>query len=199
MKKRNVLKIVSILAFFLIVMFAFSKISFTGEVFKTNKLKLGYCPTMFEEALEISDEKGMELILFSSSAEILEALKNDEIDAGLIGRLAKKIEINEEIEEEILREGYTLVSKERSMILFSNLNFFKIHTYLTESVSHTLIPNSEIIYYDTLDEAVLEGFKRNEPVLISWEDFDDKYELFIPLDEFGRKIKNFRIPVLYYR
>ena len=38
----------------------------------------------------------------------------------------------------------------------------------------------------------------NTPRLISWEDWDDSFELFIPIEN-GKKVEKFRTPMLYSR
>ncbi len=172
--------------------------SLTGNVIFQNeqKIKIGYCPTMESNALEIFDGNNYELIRFSSASEVLSVLNNNQIDMGLIGRKAKEGELSSDVKETILESGYTLVSNNKEFINYSQLSGLEIYTYLPKEKVEILIPeNKNTVYYESKQEAInkiLEG----EVVLILWEDWQDDFELLVVMDN-NEKVKDFRGVFLY--
>ncbi len=162
---------------------------------ETEPKKIGYCLTMKEDVFAFVEDKNIEPILFSSSGEVLEKLRLKEIDYGMIGRKARINEINKNIQKEVLRSGYTLVFKIDGGVDISQLNLIEINTYLDEHVVDSF--NLEhVTYYDNLKEAIEDGFVKNKPVLISWEDWNDDYRLVTVFDN-DKKVKDFRGVFLY--
>ncbi|MEX0920079.1 MAG: hypothetical protein WDZ69_00680 [Candidatus Pacearchaeota archaeon] len=183
------------LAFFFV-----AKPVFTGQIFlfeNSDKLVLGYCPTMLEDAGVLSEMNDYELVKFDSSSEVLHSLNNGQIDFGLIGRKAKNHEVSGEISEEVLKSGYTLISNEKRFVEYRDLQFIEIHTYLPESVVNSLVPSSSnVVYHDSIAGATSK-ISEDNVVLISWDGWEDEFELLIVIDG-GEKVKDFRGAFLYY-
>ena len=159
------------------------------------KIKLGYCPTMQEDAIYLSKENDYELISFGSAIDVLSALKNNQIDKAMIGRKAELSEINQKTKETILRSGYTLVSDKKGFIDYSQLHSIEVYTYLPEKITSSLIPtSSKIIYTDK--NKIIKKINDKKIVLISWDDWDDEFELIVIMDG-NEKVKGFRGVFLY--
>ena len=175
------------------------KPSFTGYFIYNSevreKAKLGYCPTMQDEAISLSQEKDYKLISFGSASEVLSALKNGQINKALIGRKAEKIEIGSTINEEVLKSGYTLVSKEKGFIDYSKLPSIEVYTYLSNELVSSLIPASSKIIYQSESE-VLKQINAGKIALISWDDWSDDFELIVVMNG-NEKVKDFRGAFLY--
>ena len=195
--------VLAVLVLFLSFIFIFNGFLFTGKIIGSEnhldeRLKLGYCPTMKGDAEALAQENNYELITFGSSYQVLSALKNNQIDKGLIGRKAKLIEINSDVKETVLKSGYTLVSSERDFIDYHRINLIEIHTYLSQGIVESLTPfGSKIVYYNDKNEA-LEKLNQGEIVLVSWDDWQDEFELLIVMDG-NEKVKDFRGVFLYER
>lgn len=159
-------------------------------------ITLGYCPTMSGIAKEIaSKNNNVSLKPYEFTSQALQSLNNGEIDVVLVGRSAKENEIGDAFKK-TLREGLTLVGKEKRAISPVELQHSRIHTYVSEELAREYVPETaEIIFYDSKESAIKEGI--NELILIQWEDFQENLELAIPLDEKQNKVEKFRIPVLY--
>ncbi len=161
-----------------------------------NEMKLGYCPTVKEEAIALSKEKNYELMELNSASEVLALLNKKEIDAVLIGRKAVQFEITEEVKETIIKPGHTLISKEKAIIDYSNLQGIEIHTYLTKETAESIIPEyAQIIYHSTKEEAISKTLEE-EVVLISWDDWKDDFGLLVVMNK-NEKVKDFRGVFLY--
>jgi len=193
-KKQKIIAVifVAFLAFILV-----STINNITGFFVRETSTLGYCPTMRIDATELAEENNYKLIEMSSSAEVLQALNNGLIDYGLIGRKANLNEINPEIEEEIIESGHTLISRERQFISEYDLMGMEIHTYLDNEETEEILPNSQISYYETKEEAINTGFQKNEVVLISWEDWEDSFHLTVVFENPPKKVRDFRGVFLY--
>jgi hypothetical protein len=155
-----------------------------------DNIVIGYCPTMLPYAELMRTEKTI-LREFPSSAQVLHSLFLGEIDVALVGRVAKKSEISGNPAEMITRSGYTLVSDEKRLIDYSELEGMEIHTYINEEVAYELLPNSNIRFHDNIEEALT-----GKIILISWHDWRDEFELIVPMRN-GRKVESFRVPVIY--
>ena len=156
---------------------------------------LGYCPTMQENAEEISvANNNVVLVKQASTSDALMSLKKGSVDAVLIGRLAKQSEI-ENVNELALKNGYTLITNEKRFIQKSELQKIRIHTSLNKNIAEQILPDIDVVYYQSTEEAVSKGLI--EAVLIDWRDFKDNYELLVIMDG-NNKVKEFRIPVLYF-
>ncbi len=158
-------------------------------------LKLGYCETFSKYAEELADKNNLDLKLYNSSSFVLSALSKGKIDYAVIGRKAREYELHEGVIEKPLRDdlGYTLVSDYRDFIKYFELPNIEIHTALDqEEVEEFLSFGDNIVYHEELKDAVQEG----DVVLIHWNDWNDDYKLFIPIDKTG-KVEKFRTPILY--
>lgn len=195
MKKQ--IKILILIAIFLVSLFLITKPFLTGKTIIQNeeKIKLGYCPTMEEDAMILAGEENYELIKFNSASETLLSLKEEKINKALIGRKAKQSELNSKINEKILESGYTLTTNKKSFIEYSQLQDLEIYTYLSKEITENLIPSSSKIIYSSKEEAVDKVLK-GEAVLVSWKDWQDNFELVVIMDE-NQKVKKFRGVFLY--
>ncbi len=189
--------IIIIITITLISILLITKPSLTGNVILQNeqKIKLGYCPTMKEKAISLSEKENYKLIRLGSASEVLSALNNHQIDKALIGRKAKKYEISKDVKETILESGYTLVSNNKKFIDYSQLPYLEIYTYLSEDIAENLISHNSKIIYLSKQEAI-NKILQGKIVLISWEDWRDDFELIVAIDG-NEKIKDFRGVVLY--
>jgi len=155
-------------------------------------MKLGYCPTMEEYVKNMNNIQYFEIINLGGAANVLYYLNNDEIDIGVIGRKAKKREF--EGYEKVTGSGYTLITDSKGMIFKDELKNLRIDTAVSKEIVEKEFPELEnVVYHKTLQDALDNG----EVQLISWDDWDDKFELLIPVDEFNNKVKKYRVPHIY--
>lgn len=195
-----IILIVSIIAFFV------SGCSMTGMdvniqnteemIVEKKPIKLGYCPTMSGIAKDIgSKNPHVALSPYDFTAKALQSLNNNEVDIVLVGRLAEKNEIGETFEKR-LKDGLTLVGKEKKLISVYEMQGIRIHTYVPKEQVQEYITNTDnVIFHDSFESAI--KYRINDVVLIRWSDFSDDLELVIPIDDNMNKIERFRIPVLY--
>lgn len=157
------------------------------------KLTLGYCPTFETYAFDLAKNNNFDLKKFESSNEVLSNLKSNSIDYGVIGRRAYSFEIDDEILEIPLEEyGFTLISPKKNFIEYSQLKDLEIHTYLNkEGVENFLGSEYNVIFHENIEDAL-----KKDVVLIHWDDFEDNFELFIPMQA-NEKVAKFRTPILY--
>lgn len=163
----------------------------TSRVDKSEFLKVSFCPTMREEAISLKNKnENIKLVQLGSASEVLRNLNSKTIDAGIIGRKAKKSEITEKIKGKRLHKvGYTLIGPRKQMIPESNLKNLQISTCLGKEIKESF-PELNLDFVDC-------DYKNGRPWLISWDDFSDELELLIPVNENGEKIKIFRTAHLY--
>ena len=155
-------------------------------------MKIGYCPTMEEYVKKIKNIQDFELINLGSAGRALFFLSNGEIDIAVIGRKAKKREF--EGYEKVIGEGYTLITNSKSFISKDDITNIKVDTNVPEDIVEKEFPELEnVIYHKTLQDALSNGNIQ----LISWNDWNDEFELLIPINEFNNKIKKFRVPHFY--
>ncbi len=159
-------------------------------------IRLGYCPTMKEDAEALAKQQGFQLVAFGSASEVLSALGKGQIEKGLIGRKASLSEISPQVRETVLRPGYTLVAYRKSYIEYSSLPLVAIHTYLPIEIVSGLIPESSRIEYHGSKKEALDKIYERQVVLISWEDWKDDFELLITMNG-TEKVKCFRGAFLY--
>lgn len=197
MKKQIITGLIAVII--LLSIFLIIKLSFTGFAVysegSNEKIKLGYCPTMQKDAIEVAEEENYELIDFRAASAVLSALNNEQIDKGMIGRKAKQHEINSGINEKVIESGYTLVTNKKSYINYFQLTDIEIYTYLSKSVAEDLIPeNSQIVYLDKGE--VFEKIYQGKFALISWDDWKERFELAVVVNG-NEKVKDFRGVFLY--
>lgn len=167
--------------------------SITGET-TYDSVILGYCPTMQPVAEKIADNNEyIVLVAQQSSAQVLQALHNNDIDVALIGRKARQDE-RLSANERILEEGYTLVTAKKKFIQEEELAGIKVHTALAQDIAEQLLPGSEIVLHPTTQEAVANGLA--EAVLINWNEYNDQYALLVVMQG-SQKAQRFRTPILY--
>ena len=166
----------------------------TGMAVQEDKIILGYCPSMESTAQAISKENpNVEIIRKDSTINVLESLRSNEIDVALVGRIAKASELSDN-KQRMLSSGYTLVSNTKRFIQKTELKSLTIHTSLNHDLAENILPESNIIYYDTIGEAIMQGM--NQVILIDWKDYRDNMELVVVMDE-ELKDLTFRVPILY--
>lgn len=148
---------------------------------ESDKLVLGYCPTMsvYAEQLE-----GFNIVELESSGEVLEQLRNGRIDVGLTGRKAYSFENN--YYEKLLIPGYTLIGVERKNIYCEDLKNLEVGSL--EEVDY---PYGNYTVFNSLEEA----FENADVVLINWNDFND-HNIVTPYC-LNKKILWFRSPHVY--
>ncbi len=197
--KKNLLSIILVIIFiFSIFSTIFLYNTLKNTTSKTNEIFiLAYCPTMEEEAKQIAlNNKNIELIKYQSTMEVLNNLNNNKIDIGLVGRIAKTNELKDNYNEIRLKDGLTLINFNKQFIQYSELKNLKIYTNLDNKTVKEFMGNLEnIVFIDNLTISI--ETNQNYIYLINWKDYDDNYELLIPINEKNEKIKKFRIPVLY--
>jgi len=150
--------------------------------------KIGYCPTM-EIYLYLLNEENVEIIEYSSSGKALSKLDQGDIDGVIIGRKARENEYS--ADGRILKEGYTLVSKEGGLIYSHQLDQITTHTYLDEEIEE-IFSELRINYHKSLEQ-----INKDALILINWEDWKEELELVIPIYNDGSKDERFRTPILY--
>ncbi|MFP4189648.1 MAG: hypothetical protein ACLFSL_01270 [Candidatus Woesearchaeota archaeon] len=154
---------------------------------------VGFCPTMRRYAEQYFDDG--ELRDMGSAGNALRALNNGQIDIAITGRKARKGEISGEIQEKILKDGYTLITQPQRQINSQQLEGMNIHTHIDENIAKELLPEAELEFHDTLDEAISEGI--SDAVLVDWIDVPEDYELLVVYDDL-LKDERFRTPLLYH-
>ena len=163
-----------------------------------NKVKLGFCPTMTPYAEGFNKNiENIELVRVPGAAGVMNMLLAGAIDAALIGREAYARELNSNIKKKRLKEGYTLVYKDKIGISKEKLKEISIKTYLPKNIASDLLPNMEnITFYTSIEECEKENM--DMPMLIDWKDFKDQHEMLIPLEANGMKTPIYRAPVIFY-
>jgi len=183
----------------LAIAFFLSSNSFSGYFVAESseeKIRLGYCPTMLEDAKKLAEENDYVLVKFSSASEVLTALNLKEIEKGLIGRKPENYELLYNLDEVVLKSGYTLVSNQKNFIEISELNNLEVHTYLPKEVVEEAIQNIHSIVFHESKEIALSKISEGKIVLVSWDDWQDDFGLTVVMDG-NEKVKDFRCSCLY--
>ena len=159
-------------------------------------VRIGFCPTMQDDAFAIatSIEEDTQLFMYSSAAEVLQLLHQDVIDIAIVGRKAYRAE-STGLYELQTKPGYTLIGVQRQDISYESLLTLEIHTATDSEVVRNLFPPStEIIFHESYTDALQEGMASGV-VLIPWAKYDDE-PLVVPYQD-GKKIYDFRTPFIY--
>jgi len=155
-------------------------------------MKIGYCPTMEEYVKKIKNIQDFEIFNLQGAARVLSYLSNDEIDIAIVGRKAKKVEFVGY--EKADGTGYTLITYSKNMISKDELPNLRVDTNISKEIVQKEFPELKtVVYHKTLQEALDKG----DVQLISWDDWSDKFELLIPVDQFYNKVKQYRVPHFY--
>ncbi len=159
--------------------------------------KIVYCPTMHSYAEELSERMNfLEFIPVSSAADALYFLNGRHVEAVLIGRVAKQMEIDGEILPYRLKNGNTLVYEKKIVVPYDYLKRLEVKTYLSKNTLQIKDAFKRVAFFHSLEECLdKEGLK--VPILINWRDYRDDFELLIPVNDLG-KVPYFKAPVLYY-
>jgi hypothetical protein len=185
-------KIFYIVILVIIMIFLFRPF-FTGKVI-LEKEKIGYCPTMYQEAVSFSEKNNLKLVRFNSASEVLHNLNKGEIKYALIGRKSESSEISKKIKETTIKSGYTLISKEKQFIQYSELPSIEVYTYLPKEIVLKILPKSKINYIEK--NKIFEKINQEKLILISWDDWKDDFELVVVMNG-NEKVKDFRGFFLY--
>ncbi len=161
------------------------------------KIRLAFCPTMTPFAQDIRNNiDTVQLLPGNSAAMVLQMLKRGMVESVLIGRTAKSYELGNGIKYKRLKEGITLIYKDKTSIYKDKLKDIPVMTYLNkDSLGKIANYFTKIAYTKSRDDC-LNG-DLSIPILIDWRDFRDSFELLIPIDERG-KLPEFRAPIIYY-
>ena len=164
-----------------------------------SKFTISYCPTMEPFAQKIAGNiQDVELVPVGSAAQAMRMLYNNQVDSVLIGRVATSREVDDNTIETRLADGITLVYRQKSGLPVSSLSEIPVATYLPdEKLGELKNAFGQINRYDTLEECLQDGLET--PVLIDWKDYQDYFELLIPMYENGAKDARFRAPVIYHK
>jgi hypothetical protein len=167
----------------------YSDSNFLENDFEKNVV--GYCPTMFEEALKFKQEnENVVLIEFQSASDVLLALKNNNIGLAIIGRKAKQYEINDYTQEIMKESSFVIVFKEKILINSEDLVLIPIHTHHV-NYPKKYFSNEKVFIHSNFEETISKAFSNNEPALITWEEFLDEFELLVVMNGL-QKNKDFR-------
>jgi hypothetical protein len=147
---------------------------------------------MEEDAIRIGKENNCETINLGSAARVLMALENDDLDIGVIGRKAKAREFSGYRKQ--LAPGFTLITTSKMMIDKDQLPGVEIHTNIEKSIIDNQFSElTNIRYHKTLDEALQNGLVQ----LINWDDWNDAFNLLIPVDQSYNKVRKYRTPFVF--
>ena len=135
-----------------------------------------------------------EKIDLGSARAVLMALESGDVDVGVIGRTAKRAEFTGF--ERRIGDGYTLVTDRKQMVPNSELPHIPVNTILPEETVRTKFPYLENVTYR---KAMGGRLGVGEVWLISWDDWNDSFELLIPVDKHYNKNPDFRVPHLFSR
>ena len=183
----------------LILLFSLSSCFLYDEATKSDNLLsfIGYCPTMEDYAKEYAKENNMVPVKVDTTSVALQNLKQGNLDAVIVGRKAHRSEITPATIESQLEDGYTLISNNQNLIQEFQLSNYIIHTYIDSEIAKELIPNSEIVYYENFENALVNGISGYpNAMLIDWRDYKDNFPLLIPMRG-NSKVPEFRTPFLY--
>jgi len=161
------------------------------------KIRMAFCPTMepFAESIATSIDS-IEAVPAGSAAMVIKMLQGGMVESVLIGRTAKSYELDGDVKHKRLKEGVTLVYKDKTSIYQDQLKEIPVKTYLDKnSLGEVAGFFTKIAYLDSKDDC-LNG-DLSIPSLIDWRDFRDSFELLIPVNGTG-KVPEFRAPVIYY-
>lgn len=156
---------------------------------------IGYCPTMEDNAVQLSED-GYKIERFGSSSQTLQALNNERIDKALIGRKTRQNELPEGADEEVIESGITLTSNKKQFIQYSELSQKDIHTVLPNEKVEGVVPEKTNIIRHNSTEKVENLIDNGEMALINWNDWKDKYGLIVVMKG-DRKYEAFRGAFLY--
>ncbi|RKX66943.1 hypothetical protein DRP44_03120 [candidate division TA06 bacterium] len=161
-------------------------------------IKIAYCPTMKQYAETISKNiNEVDMLEGSAAAAVLAAFRENQVDGVLIGRRAKRYEIDERTKFRKLKSGLTLVYLQKAAIDEAQLSSIPVKTYLKKErllqVEHLF---KSVEYRSSFEACFEDGLEI--PAIIDWDDYKDEFELLIPMNRYG-KTPIFRAPVLYYK
>lgn len=160
--------------------------------------RLGYCPTMQGFLPDLfSQGLTFESVPYSSASNALQALIAGEVDAALIGRKPYAAEIDQSYVYKQLRNGVTLISNQQRLIPYADLATLSMHTTLDPENITGLFPDGmQIIHHS--EPVTIDLLDQNSALLIDWKEVEGNYQLIIPVNEQGQKIRLFRTPFFVY-
>lgn len=161
-------------------------------------LRIGFCPTMQEEINHMtSDDYALEKVRYANSAQVIQALNAGEVHAALIGRKPYPNELFGEMTVRQLQAGVTLVTLQQRVVPYEELSNYSIHTFLSPEIVKRVLPDdSEIVYHTEADSTFTLDLE--SAVLVYWSQVTNDYQLLVPVDGQGNKIRAFRTPFLIF-
>ena len=161
-------------------------------------IRVAYCPTMANElSLLEADGVFIEGVQYPSAVQAVQALQDGAADAALIGRKPYQAELAVGFNCVQLRDGFTLIAQEKKIIPYADLAAMTIYTELLEEEIEDVFPAAtHIIHYSGYE--LPEISDNRSALLIRWDQVENPYNLLIPIDSQGNKIKDFRTPFLIF-
>lgn len=160
---------------------------------KKEKIRIASCPTYYQKlknSLELSDYK---VIATSSTAESLDLLKKNQVEAVVAGRTLKPNESN--FYSIVLKEGFSFLSQKSQTIYWDDLVNYNVYTDLDPEIikEEFLIKKIKRVesVYDYLEEGI---------IITSWENTDySKAELVHLLEKDNTRADFSRQATFYYK
>jgi len=161
-------------------------------------VRIGFCPSMTETIYMLGQKYPTFVsVAYASAGAAFAGLHKGEVDGIIVGRCANQSELTDHLRLVRQQDGLTLVSKQAGMIYYDDLPIVRIHTSEEASTIKGMLPDSaEIIYYETIAEALAKGYEH--AVLLRWSEVEPQFGLLIPVDKQGNKVQAFRSPHLYF-
>ncbi len=132
-----------------------------------------------------------------NSHRVLNLISKDITNAGIIERKANSWEIDQDFSEIQLQKGYALIYKNKIFVELDELKNWNISTYLPENEIKDYTDYFGSIYHtNSLKESY--KFIDQMPVLIPWDDYQDNFNLFVPINNNEIETR-FITPFLYYK
>lgn len=162
-------------------------------------MTLGYCPTMKPYIQSLVDStQNLSAVQFDNAAMAIQSLVSGEVQAALIGRMARHSEINEDIRLHRIEDGFTLIALNQAVIPYEALLDARIFTMEENKDAHALLPqDASITYYQNFDQ-MMSDLDRSSAVLLRWSEVPNSFQLLMPVDGQGNKIPEFRSPHFYF-
>ncbi len=161
------------------------------EVETPEIIRLGYCPTMAPEALNLQNQNPELVMMEFGSAEMtLNELKAENIDLALVGRKADPDEIvPETYEKKIGAEIYTLIAPRKKIVSVNDLRDFTVNTCAPTEIEQAY-PELSLTFKDC-------DYEDGNIWLAPWEECTDGFQLMVPINEQGKKVRKYRSAFLY--
>jgi hypothetical protein len=171
----------------------FSKIEGKKIEVKKEKTKIASCPTYYQRLKNSLDLSNYEVIATSSTAESLDLLKKDRVEAVIAGRILKPNE--PKFNSIVLKEGCSFLAQKTQNIYLEDLSNYNFYTDLDleiikEKFSIDKIEKVENVY-DYLEKGI---------IITSWKNNDYlKAEIIHLLEKNNTRVEFSRQATFYYK